>query len=49
MYVCTFLLYLQLGYKPGDPLTVEVVSKVDQMHYHGTKAVDEAVAILGIR
>lgn len=38
----------ELGYKPGDPLSVDVVSKVDQMHYYGTGAIDEAVGILGI-
>ena len=39
----------KLGYKPGEPLKVEDVSKFDQMHYYGSKAVDEAVSMLGIR
>lgn len=39
---------LQLGYKPGDPLSVDVVSKVDQMHYYGTRAIDEAVGIIHV-
>ena len=47
--VFTVLHFLKLGYKHGDPLKVEDVNKFDQMHYYGSKAVNEAIDMLGIR
>ncbi|XP_064619872.1 phosphoethanolamine N-methyltransferase-like [Lineus longissimus] len=38
----------ELSYGPGDKLDVDVVSKYDQYHYHGTEAIDEAIKSLGI-
>lgn len=38
----------ELGYKHGDPLKVEDVNKFDQMHYYGSKAVNEAIDMLGV-
>ena len=47
--MCYCIAFLKLGYKHGDPLKVEDVNKFDQMHYYGSKAVNEAIDMLGIR
>lgn len=37
-----------LGHQDGGPLTVEVLNQFDQLHYHGTKALDAAIQTCGI-
>ncbi|MEM9852505.1 MAG: methyltransferase domain-containing protein [Pseudomonadota bacterium] len=37
-----------LGFGPDAPLTVDVLSQFDQLHYHGTAAIDAAIDALGI-
>jgi sarcosine/dimethylglycine N-methyltransferase len=37
----------ELGKSPSDPLNVAQLSPFDQLHYHGTDAIDEALASLG--
>ena len=37
-----------LGYGPGTSIPVEALAKLDQLHYHGTDAVDLAVQVSGI-
>lgn len=37
-----------LGIDAESPLAVEDLTPFDQYHYHGTKAVDEAIAALGV-
>ncbi|MEM6620946.1 MAG: class I SAM-dependent methyltransferase [Pseudomonadota bacterium] len=37
-----------LGYGRADALDVDVLAGLDQLHYHGTQAVDAAAAALGI-
>ena len=37
-----------VGINDGDAIPVEVLSQFDQYHYHGTKAVDQAIAEAGI-
>ena len=46
---CLFIYNTQLGYGDNEPVKVEDLCKFDQMHYFGTKAVDEGAAVLGIR
>ena len=36
----------QLGYAPGDELSVHELSAFDQLHYHGTEALDDALQLL---
>jgi len=36
------------GYGPGDRLTVDALTPFDQLHYHGTDAVDLAIRSIGI-
>jgi cyclopropane fatty-acyl-phospholipid synthase-like methyltransferase len=38
-----------LGYGPGEPLSVDHLSAFDQLHYHGTDALDEALRLLDAR
>ena len=38
----------ELGKSPTDRLTVDEISNFDQLHYHGTCAVDHAVAMMGV-
>lgn len=38
----------ELGKSADEPLRVDEISAIDQLHYHGTRAVDEAVALMGI-
>jgi len=38
---------LELGKSSSDTLTAEEISGFDQMHYHGTVAVDEAIEMMG--
>lgn len=38
-----------LGYGPGDPVDVAVLNQFDQLHYHGTEAIDAAIAACGIK
>lgn len=37
-----------LGYGGDDPVPVEVLTRFDQLHYHGTEALDAAIAAAGI-
>lgn len=37
-----------LGYGAGEPVPVDVLNRYDQLHYHGTEALDAAIAALGI-
>lgn len=37
-----------LGINDDDPLDVELLSRFDQLHYHGTLALDEAMTVLSI-
>jgi cyclopropane fatty-acyl-phospholipid synthase-like methyltransferase len=37
----------ELGYAPGAALSVDELSTFDQLHYHGTEALDEALQRLG--
>lgn len=37
-----------LGYGPGTPLPLDVLSPLDQLHYHGTQALDVALALTGM-
>jgi sarcosine/dimethylglycine N-methyltransferase len=37
------------GLTPDSPLKVSDLTPFDQYHYHGTKAVDEAIAALGLK
>ena len=36
------------GIGPGDPLKLQDLTPFDQLHYHGTEALDQAIAALGI-
>jgi sarcosine/dimethylglycine N-methyltransferase len=36
------------GFGPRDPVPVELLSRYDQLHYHGTEAVDLAIRTIGI-
>ncbi|MBX2869190.1 MAG: class I SAM-dependent methyltransferase [Acidiferrobacterales bacterium] len=36
----------ELGKSTSDPLNADEISGFDQLHYHGTKAVDEAMAMM---
>jgi cyclopropane fatty-acyl-phospholipid synthase-like methyltransferase len=38
-----------IGIGPGVPLRVSDLTPFDQYHYHGTKAVDDAIATLGLK
>ena len=38
---------LELGKSAGEPLGVDELSALDQLHYHGTEALDEALHRLG--
>ena len=38
----------ELGKGENDPLSVEEVSSFDQLHYHGTDALDTAIRLIGI-
>ncbi|XP_002739709.1 uncharacterized protein LOC100367896 [Saccoglossus kowalevskii] len=38
----------ELGYSKTDPLKIEDLCKIDQYHYHGTEAVQEAIQLLNI-
>ena len=38
----------ELGKNAEDPLTVEELSDFDQLHYHGTQALDIAMAMVGV-
>ncbi|MFV2031919.1 MAG: cyclopropane-fatty-acyl-phospholipid synthase family protein [Gammaproteobacteria bacterium] len=38
----------ELGKVDSDPLTVSELSALDQLHYHGTDALDTAIRLLGI-
>ncbi len=38
----------ELGKTVDDPLSVEELSEFDQLHYHGTDAVDVAMAMVGV-
>ena len=38
----------ELGKQADDPLTVEELSPFDQLHYHGTQALDIAMAMVGV-
>ncbi len=38
----------ELGKGSDEPLRADEISAIDQMHYHGTRAVDEAVDFMGI-
>ncbi len=38
----------ELGKNAEDPLTVEELSAFDQLHYHGTQAIDIAMAMVGV-
>ena len=38
----------ELGKSENDPLSVEEVSSFDQLHYHGTDALDTAIRLIGI-
>ena len=38
----------ELGKNAEDPLTVEELSAFDQLHYHGTQALDIAMAMVGV-
>ncbi|MEL7254410.1 MAG: class I SAM-dependent methyltransferase [Pseudomonadota bacterium] len=37
-----------LGYGPGAPVPIEVLNQFDQLHYHGTEALDAAIAACGM-
>ena len=37
-----------LGYSPGAAVPVEVLNQFDQLHYHGTDALDAAIATCGL-
>ncbi|MGI9355101.1 MAG: SAM-dependent methyltransferase [Rhizobiaceae bacterium] len=37
------------GYASGSPLSLDVLTQLDQLHYHGTEALDAAIAACGIR
>lgn len=37
-----------LGYGAGAPVPVDVLNKFDQLHYHGTEALDAAIASCGM-
>jgi len=37
----------QLGKNPGDPISVDELSTFDQLHYHGTEALDIALERIG--
>lgn len=39
----------ELGKSSEDPLSVEELSRFDQLHYHGTDALDEAVSLLDLK
>jgi len=38
----------ELGKMADDPLTVDELSAFDQLHYHGTQALDVAMAMIGV-
>ena len=38
----------EMGKTVDDPLSVEDLSAFDQLHYHGTHALDVAMAMIGI-
>ena len=38
----------ELGKMVDDPLTVDELSAFDQLHYHGTQALDVAMAMIGV-
>ncbi|MEM7438821.1 MAG: methyltransferase domain-containing protein [Pseudomonadota bacterium] len=38
-----------LGYGADDPVEVAVLSRFDQLHYHGTDAIDAAISACGIK
>ena len=38
---------VELGRCPDDPLGVDELSALDQLHYHGTAALDVALEIIG--
>ncbi len=38
----------ELGKSSSDPLRVDEISSFDQLHYHGTQAVDEAMAMMDV-
>ena len=37
-----------LGISPNDPVSIDVLTQFDQLHYHGTDALDAAIAACGI-
>ena len=37
----------ELGKNPGDPISVDELSAFDQLHYHGTEALDFALGMIG--
>jgi cyclopropane fatty-acyl-phospholipid synthase-like methyltransferase len=37
----------ELGKNPGDPISVDELSAFDQLHYHGTDALDFALGLIG--
>lgn len=39
----------ELGKSENEPLSVEQLSSFDQLHYHGTDALDTAIRLIGIR
>lgn len=39
----------ELGKSADDPVSVEELSRFDQLHYHGTEALDVAVSMLGLQ
>jgi hypothetical protein len=38
----------ELGKTVDDPLSVDELCAFDQLHYHGTQALDVAMAVIGI-
>ena len=38
----------ELGKTIDDPLSVDEISAFDQLHYHGTHALDVAMAMIGL-
>ncbi|MDD9978167.1 MAG: class I SAM-dependent methyltransferase [Boseongicola sp.] len=38
-----------LGFSLQDPLPIDVLNRFDQLHYHGTDALDVAIAASGIK
>jgi cyclopropane fatty-acyl-phospholipid synthase-like methyltransferase len=39
----------ELGKSKTEPLSVEELSSFEQLHYHGTNALDTAILLIGIR